>query len=170
MNTDSLYLDLAEENLEDCILSENKSQKLQICRNDCIDDLIANAKKNFFRRTSCAVYKKHDNPVYSKKNFNVLKCCACAVGRIADMIVKATNLNKAAKDSTKKTLEDTWDEPMPKYRRVLDEAVNIKSTNRGFKTSNHLVGTYEQTKKGLSYFYPTREVLYDGIHTKPLNF
>ena len=58
---------------------------------------------------------------------------------------------------------------MAKYRQVLDEAVNLKSTNRGFKTINHAVATYEQTKKGLSYFYPKREVECDGIHTKPLN-
>ena len=32
----------------------------------------------------------------------------------------------------------------------------------------HSVATYEQTKKGLSYFYPKRRVEQDGIHTKPL--
>ena len=58
---------------------------------------------------------------------------------------------------------------MAKYRQVLDEAVNLKSMNRGFKTINHAVATYEQTKKGLSYFYPKREVECDEIHTKPLN-
>ena len=41
---------------------------------------------------------------------------------------------------------------MEKYRRVLDGAVNLKSTNRGFITVNHLVATFEQTKKGLNYF------------------
>ena len=44
-----------------------------------------------------------------------------------------------------------------------------QSTNRGFRTINHMVATYEQTKKGLSYFYPKRQVQDDGIHTKPLN-
>ena len=34
---------------------------------------------------------------------------------------------------------------------------------------NHMVATYEQTKKGLSYFYPKRQLQDDGIHTKPLN-
>ena len=33
----------------------------------------------------------------------------------------------------------------------------------------HSVATYEQTKKGLSYFYPKRIVEQDGIHTKPLH-
>ena len=56
---------------------------------------------------------------------------------------------------------------MPKYRQVLDEA--IKSTDRGFKTTNHLLETYEQIKKGISHFYPKREKSYEEIHTKPLN-
>ena len=58
---------------------------------------------------------------------------------------------------------------MSKYMRVLDEAINLTSKKRGLRTINHMVATHEQTKKGLSYFYPTRQVQGDGIHTKPLN-
>ena len=58
---------------------------------------------------------------------------------------------------------------MAKYRKVLEESVNVTSTNRGFRTIHHSVATYEQTKKGLSYFYPKRKVEEDGIHTKPLH-
>ena len=58
---------------------------------------------------------------------------------------------------------------MSKNRRVLDEAINLTSTNRGFRTINLMVVRYEQTKKRLSYFYPKRQVQDDGIHTKPLN-
>ena len=32
-----------------------------------------------------------------------------------------------------------------------------------------MVATHEQTKKGLCYFYPKRQVQDDGIHIKPLN-
>ena len=32
-----------------------------------------------------------------------------------------------------------------------------------------MMATYEQTKKGLSYFYPITQVEDDGMHTKPLN-
>ena len=49
-------------------------------------------------------------------------------------------------------------------KRVLED-----SGDSGFRTINHMVATYEQTKKGLSYFYPKRQVQDDGIHTKPLN-
>ena len=32
----------------------------------------------------------------------------------------------------------------------------------------HSVATYEQTKKGLTYFYPKRLVEEDGINNKPI--
>ena len=51
-------------------------------------------------------------------------------------------------------LEDCSDGPMAKYRKVLDEFINVTSTNRGFRTVHHSAATYEQTKMGLSYFYP----------------
>ena len=41
---------------------------------------------------------------------------------------------------------------MAKYRKVLDEIEEVISTNRGFRKKNHCVATYEQAKKGLSYF------------------
>ena len=58
---------------------------------------------------------------------------------------------------------------MAKYRKVLDEIINVTSTNRGFRTVHHSVATYKQTEKGLSCFYPKRFVDVDGIHTRPLN-
>ena len=58
---------------------------------------------------------------------------------------------------------------MSKYREVLEKSVNGTSTNRRFRTIQHSVATYEQTKKGLFYFHPKRIVEEDGIHTKPLH-
>ena len=45
---------------------------------------------------------------------------------------------------------------MSKYCKVLQEAVNVTSTNRRFRTIQYSVATYEETKKGLSYFYPKK--------------
>ena len=59
---------------------------------------------------------------------------------------------------------------MTKYRKVMDEFINITSTNGGFPTVHHSVATYEETKKGLSYFHPKRFVDADGFHTRLLNF
>ena len=81
---------------------------------------------------------------------------------------KSNKYKFSSKGIKKRTLEDCGDGPMSKYRKVLQEAVNVTSTKRGFRTIQHSVATYEQTKKGLSYFYPKRLVEADGIHTKPL--
>ena len=75
----------------------------------------------------------------------------------------------SSKGVNKRTLEDCGDGgPMSKYPKVLEETVNVISNNIGFRTIQHSVATYEQTKKGLSYFYPKRIVEEVGIHTKPL--
>ena len=58
---------------------------------------------------------------------------------------------------------------MSKYRKTLEEAVNVTSTNRGFRTMKRSVATYEQTKKGLSCFYPKHLVDEDGKNTKLLD-
>ena len=77
----------------------------------------------------------------------------------------------SSKGLIKRTLEDCGDGggPMSKYRKVLEESVNVTSTNTRFRTIQHSVATYEQTKKGLSYFYPKRIVEEDGRNTKPLH-
>ena len=58
----------------------------------------------------------------------------------------------SSKGLNKRVLEQSGDGPLEKYRRVLNEKVNVTSNNRGFRTSNHSVATYERVKKGLSCF------------------
>ena len=149
MDTDSLYLALAEDNLDDCILPEKKAQWTLIRRNDCRDDFIADADKKFFPRTCCAVHKKHDKrePGLFKEEFRCTEMLCLCSKTYCCYDSKSDKFKFSSKGLNKRTLEDTGDGPMSKYRQVLDKAVNLKSTNRGFKTSNHLVGTYEQTKK-----------------------
>ena len=75
----------------------------------------------------------------------------------------------SSKGLNKRTLEESSDGLMEKYRKELKEAVNLISANRAFRNINHMVATYEQAKKGLSYFYPKRQAQHDVIQTKPLN-
>ena len=104
----------------------------------------------------------------SKKNLDVQKCLCRKTYCCYD---KHTNKYKfSSKGLNKRTFEDCGDGgPMSKNRNVLEETVKETSTNRGFRTIRHSGATYEQTKKGLSYFYPKRILEEDGIHTKPLH-
>ena len=172
MDTDSLYLALSEENLEDVILPEKRAEWDQLRSKDCNDNFTANATDNFFPRTCCKVHKKHDKrePGLFKEDFRCVEML-CLCSKTYCCYNKRTNKHKfSSKGLIKRTLEECADGgAMAKYRKVLEEAVNVTSTNRGFRTSQHSVATYEQTKKGLSYFYPKRIVEEDGIQKKPLN-
>ena len=103
MDTDSLYLALAEENLKDCICPENKVQWLQIRRNDCRDDFVADAKKNFFPSSSCAVHRKHDKqePGLFKEEVRCTEMLCLGSKTYCCYDSKATNLNLPPKESTK---------------------------------------------------------------------
>ena len=48
MDTDSLYLALAEEDLDDCILPSKRVEWIERRSKDCRDDFRADAKKNNF--------------------------------------------------------------------------------------------------------------------------
>ena len=82
------------------------------------------------------------------------------------------DLSKTFKFSSKtlneRVLEHKRDCPLDKNHPVLDE-VNNTPTNRGFCTKNYTVATYEQVKKGLSYYNPKTFVESDGLRTQPPN-
>ena len=52
----------------------------------------------------------------------------------------------------------------------LEEKDIGKAKNVGFSVYDQDVVTYKQNKLGLSVYYDKRQVLADGIHTRPLNF
>ena len=171
MDTDSLYLALSEENLEDVILPEKQAECDQLRSKDCTDDFTENATDNCFPRTCSNVHKKHDKrePGLLREEFWCAeKLCLCS--KTYCCYDKQTNKHKfSSKGLNKRTLKEYGDGgPRPKNRKVLEEAVIVTSAKRGFRTFQHSVATYEQTKKGLSYFYPKRIVEEDGIHKKPL--
>ena len=83
--------------------------------------------------------------------------------------VTSNKLEFSSKGPNQRVLDESGDGPLEKDRRVLNETVNVTSNNRGFRTDNHSVATYEQVKKSLSCFNPERIVETDGIHTQPPN-
>ena len=171
MDTDSLYLALAHENLYDCIRPAKKQEWEELRKQDCNDSFQADAIQNFFPRTCCSKHKKHDKrePGLFKEEFRCTEMICLCSKTYCCYDAQSDKYKFSSKGLNKRTLEENGDGPMEKYRRVMDEIINLTSTNRGFRTINHCVATYEQTKKGLSYFYPKRIVQSDGIHTAPLN-
>ena len=169
-DTDSLYFVLAEKELEDCIRPEMRAEWQRLRSNDCVDKFTADPVANSFPRTCCVKRKQHDKREHSlfKGEFRRTEMlCLCSKTDCC-YDVTSNKLKFNSKGLNKRVLEEKSDGPLEKYRRVLNEKVNVTSNNRGFRTNNHSVATYEQVEKGLSYFYPKRIVETDGIHTQPL--
>ena len=85
------------------------------------------------------------------------------------MINRLTSTSLAAKYSLKEHWKIVAMDKCQSIEKCWRNLLIVTSTNRGFRTIQHSVATYEQTKKGLSYFYPKRIVEGDGIHRKPLH-
>ena len=60
MDTDALYLALAEKELENCIRPEMRAEWQKLRSNACVDSFTADAVGNFFPRTCCVKHKQHD--------------------------------------------------------------------------------------------------------------
>ena len=171
MDADSLYLALAEKELEDCIRPETRAEWQRLRTNDSADNFTADAVLNFFFRTCCVKHKQHDKrePGLFKEEFRCTEMLCLRSKTYCCFEVTSKKLKISSKGLNKRVLEQNGDGTLEKYRRVSNEKVNVTSNNRGFRTNNHSVANYEQVKKGLSYFYPKRIVETDGLHIQPLN-
>ena len=170
-DTDFLYLALAEKELEDCITPEMRAEWQRLRSNDCLDSFTADAAANFFLWTCCVKHKQHDkrDPGLFKEKFKCTEfLCLCSKTYYC-YDVTSNNFKFSSKGLNKRALEQSGDGPLEKYRRVLNEKVNVTLNNRGFRTNNHTVATYEQIRKNPSYFYPKRIVETDWILTQPPN-
>ena len=137
--------------------------------NDCVDSFSADVLAKFFPRTCCVKHKQHDKrePGLFKEYFRCTEMLCLCRNTYCCYDVTCTKLKFSSESLNKRVLEQSCDGQLEKYQRVLNEKVNVTSHKRGFRTNNHSVATYEQIKKGLSYFYPKRIVESDRIHTQP---
>ena len=158
MDADSLYLHLAEKELEDCIRPELKAERQRLRSNDCVDSFTANAVAPFFPRTCCVKHKEYDKrePGLFEEEFRRTEMLCLYSKKYYCYDVTCNKPKLSGKGLNKRVLEESGDVPLEKYRRVLNEMVNVTSKKREFRTNNHAVATYEQVKKSLSYFYLKR--------------
>ena len=102
MDTESLYLALAEKNLEDCMRPERKLEWQRLRSNDCVDTFTADAVANVFPRTCCVKTNNviRESLAYLKKSSDVRRCYVYVVRHIAAMTSPLIKLNLAVKVST----------------------------------------------------------------------
>ena len=129
MDTDSLYLALAEKELEDCIRPEMRAEWQRLRSHDCVDSFTADAVAIFFPRTSCVKQKQHDKrePGLFKEEFRCTEMlCSCSKTYCC-YDVTSNKPKFSSKSLNKRVLEQSGDRPLKGYRRVLNEKVTRRT-------------------------------------------
>ena len=152
MDTDSLYMALAADSVEELIKAERREE---------------------FEATKSSWFPRNDTPehaAYDKRTPGLFKVEWSGQGFVG-LNSKTYYCWEEEKDKysckgiSKRGNTITKDT----YLRVLKTQESQSGENRGFRVLNNRVLTYAQFRVGFSYFYPKRKVLSDGISTIPLD-
>lgn len=167
MDTDSLYLALNESTFRECVKPCMRTSYDHALLSFCNDDEIeGNGETHWLSRTCCRRHSTVDlrTPGIFKVDFKGdLMYALCSKTYLITSSI--TNLTKYSSKGVNKT--DIF--PLREFRSALFSRKTGYVVNRGMRAHNNTIFSYEQKKSGFGYFYCKREILDDGISTKPLN-
>ena len=114
MDTDSLYLALAEKEPEYCIRPEMRADWQRLRSIDCVDNFTADAVANLFPRTSCVKHKQHDKrePGLFKEEFRCAEMLCLCSKTYCCYDVTSNKLKFSCKGLNKCVLEESGDGPL----------------------------------------------------------
>ena len=148
MDTDSLYMALAEEKLADCVKNELKPEFDKIK-----DTWLANPAVKTSLRQPGLFKTEFEGVGYVGLNSKSYFCLGKFENKIGCKGVQKTKRNKLS---------------MKVYKSVLFGEKPHEVINKGFKSYNGKIYTYAMKKNGLQCFYAKRKVLKDKVHTTTL--
>ena len=163
-DTDSMYYAFAGEDLESTICNEKKSNYNRMVYGSCDDSM----KPSWFPRKCCEKHARYDNrtPGLFKKEYAGTEVVALC----SKTYIVTNKWNGTIKFSSKGISRRSLGEDLlTKYKKVLDTQEKSDGVNTGFRMKKNNIYTYTQTRSGFTYFYCKREVLEDGVSTKPLD-
>ena len=154
MDTDSVYLGIAGQNVENLI----EDELLEKFEKD---------KANWFV-TPFAPQGKHTLGLF-KVEFKGDKIVGfCSKSYCTETSHQSLNPGEV-KFSMKGVNKGQFKNPMEQYEQVLVSKENFCACNEGIRTKDQTMAMCRQWKNALTYFYPKRKVLEDGRSTIPLD-
>lgn len=130
----------------------------------CNDDPYTVDEGHFFPRTCCPRHVKYDSRTpglfkLEAEGDEMIGLCSKTY-----VIRKLDKVKISSKGVQKRALHD----PVRVFRDVLSTGEPASGINRGFRVRNDTIYTYEQVRYAISYFYCKRQVMENGIDTRPL--
>ena len=175
MDTDSAYIALAGESIDDLVAPQhrehyfrNRSQWLpaECCdkhEGDYVQTRIAG--RSWTATESCCLARK----AFDKRTPGLFKVEWRGDGFIGLCSKTYYCFGATDKYSTKGLSKRHNDIDKDKFLAVLTNRRSGGGVNRGFRVHNSSMMTYIQERAALTYFYPKRKVLEDGLTTAPLD-
>ena len=174
MDTDSAYIALAGQNLEDLVKPELKKKFFEEWNNWLPAEACATHQKEFVDtkmagnewqpKSCCVKQKKLDRRTPGL--FKVEWKDDGMVGLCSKTYFGWGDKNKCSTKGISKT-QNAIDKE--KFLEVLTTKQSAGGMNIGFQVKDNAVYTYQQQRDALSYLYPKRKVMADGITTAPLS-
>ena len=165
MDTDSIYCGITEVKLTDAVKPELKAEFEMILHHRCT----TSAHKNAFIPRECC---DHHTWLDSKTpNLFKLEWSGHRLISLNSKTYCGTDNEGQIKLSCKGVNAQVVkrQDPITKYKTVLETRVSETGVNRGFRVDGVGVRTYTQTRQAFSYVYLKRQLEDDGIHSRPLN-
>ena len=150
MDTDSFYIALAGESIEEVIKPELK-------------DLFYKERNKWFPRKF-----PEEAALYDKRTPGLFKVEAegdCMVALSSKMYCLYDSKMSTSKFSCKGINKRQFSNPIEKYKRVLFTGISEDGLNKGIRLNKKRLGSYTQSRSSFTAFYPKRKVLDDNINT-----
>ena len=154
MDTDSNYLGITAENVEDLIKPELREEFQRNKHNWFVIPLAPQGKRT---------------PGLFKVEFKGNKMIGLCIKSYCTKLFATENSPTQVKFSMNGVNKEQFKNPMPHYEHVLATQQNFRARNQGTRAKDESMVTYKQDKNALTYFYPKRKVLANGCTTVPLD-
>ena len=175
MDTDSAYIALAGDTIDDLVAPEHREHYFRHrskwlpaeCCDKHEDDYVQTrlAGLPWTATEACCVARK----AYDKRTPGLFKIEWCGDGFIGQCSKTYYCFGATNKSTTKGLNKRQNDIDKDAFLAVLTNRRSGGGVNRGFRVHNSSMMTYIQEKAALTYFYPKRKVLADGLSTAPLD-
>ena len=175
MDTDSAYIALAGDTIDDLVAPEHREHYFRHrsewlpaeCCDNHKDDYVQTriAGRSWTATESCCLTCK----AFDKRTPGLFKVEWRGDGFIGLCSKTYYCFGATDKYSTKGLSKRHNDIDKDKFLAVLTNRRSGSGVNRGFRVHDSSVMTYVQERAALTYFYPKRKVLEDGLSTAPLD-
>ena len=174
MDTDSAYVAIAGQSIEELVRPHLKEQFYQewnqwlpaeACGQHQEAFVQVKVRGDLWEPKECCIKQKK----YDKRTPGLFKIEWQGEGMVG--LCSKTYFGWGDKDkcSTKGISKQHNKLDKDRFLEVLTTKQSTGGVNIGFQVKDNAVYTYQQQRDALSYFYPKRQVMLDGITTQPLS-